>query len=86
MMTTVVVIVSGCGLGIGTCHSHCTQVTGQSASVIRVGVAYVNVRLPRHLKEGLAWPIDRQLQLIINKMLFVTVIPLRIKRIKLFLI
>ena len=42
------------------------------------GVAYVNVHLLRHLKEELAWAIDKQLRLIINKMLFKTVIPLRI--------
>ena len=43
-----------------------------------MGVAYVNVHVSRHLKEELGWAIDKQLQLIINKMLFKTVIPLRI--------
>ena len=42
------------------------------------GVAYVNVCISRHLKEELAWAIDKWLWLIINIMLFKTVIPLRI--------
>ena len=46
--------------------------------VIRVGVAYVNIRISRRLKEELAWAIDKQVQLIIITMLFKTVIPLRI--------
>ena len=41
-----------------------------------VGVEYVNVRVFRHLKEELGWAIDKRFQLIINKMLFKTVIPL----------
>ena len=49
--------------------SSCTQVTRWSASVIRVGVAYMNVHVSRHLKEELSWPIDKQLWLIINTML-----------------
>ena len=44
----------------------------------KVGVAYVNVRISRRLKEELGWAIDKQLRLIINKMLFKTVIPPRI--------
>ena len=44
----------------------------------RVGVAYVNVHVSRRLKEELGWAIDKRLWLIINKMLFKTVIPLRI--------
>ena len=44
----------------------------------KVGVAYVNVRISRRLKEELGWATDKQLRLIINKMLFKTVIPLRI--------
>ena len=40
-------------------------------------MAYVNVRVKRRLKEELAWAIDKQLRLIINKMLFKTIIPLR---------
>ena len=54
------------------------RVTRQSTLVIRVGVAYVNVRIARSLKEELAWAIDKRLQIIINTMLFKTVIPLRI--------
>ena len=42
-----------------------------------VGVAKVNIRVSRHLKEELAWAIDKWLRLIINIMLFKTVIPLR---------
>ena len=42
------------------------------------GVAYVNVHISRRLKEELGWVIDKRLWLIINKMLFKTVIPLRI--------
>ena len=53
-----------------------TQVIRQSASVIRESVAYVNVRLPRRLKEELAWAIDEQLWLT-NTILFKIVIPLR---------
>ena len=45
---------------------------------IRVGVTYMNVRILRHLKEDLAWVIDKQLWLIFNTMLFKIVIPLRI--------
>ena len=44
----------------------------------KVGVAYVNARVSRRLKEELGWAIDKQLRLIINEMLFKTVIPLRI--------
>ena len=43
-----------------------------------MGVAYVNIWVSRHLNEELAWAIDKQLWLIINVMLFETVIPLRI--------
>ena len=50
------------------------------------GVAYVNVHILRLLKEELAWVIDKRLQIIINTILFKTVIPLRIYRIKPFLI
>ena len=34
--------------------SSCTRVARQSTSVIRVSVAYVNVRVSRHLEEELA--------------------------------
>ena len=57
--------------------SRCIQVTRQGASVIKVGVAYVNIRVSRHLKEELAWAIDKWLRIISNKMLIKTVIPLR---------
>ena len=43
-----------------------------------MGVVYVNVHISRGLKEELAWAIDKQLQLIINTLLFKIVIPLRI--------
>ena len=46
--------------------------------MIRVCVAYMNVRVLRCLKEELVWVLDKRLQLIINKMVFKTVIPLRI--------
>ena len=42
-----------------------------------VDVAYMGVHILRHLKEELAWAIDKQLQVISNIMLFKTVIPLR---------
>ena len=41
------------------------------------GVACVNVRISKHLKEGLAWAIDKQIWVISNKMWFKMVIPLR---------
>ena len=37
-------------------------------------MAYVNVRVSRHLKEELSWAIDKRLRLIIIEMLFKTVI------------
>ena len=40
-------------------------------------MAYVNVHELRHLKEELVWATDKRLQVISNKMLFKTVIPLR---------
>ena len=52
--------------------------------VIKVGVAYVKVHVSRHLKQELAWAIDKRLLVISNIMLFETVIPLRIYRTKLF--
>ena len=57
--------------------SSCTRVTRRSASVIKVGVAYLNIHISTHLKEELVWIIDKQLQVIRNKMLFKTVVPLR---------
>ena len=50
----------------------------QSALVVRVGVAYINVHVLRCLKEELSWAVDKWLQLIINTMSFKTVILLRI--------
>ena len=55
----------------------CTSVTRRSASVIKEGVAYVNVRVSRRLKDELAWVIDKRLQPISNIMVFKTFIPLR---------
>ena len=52
--------------------SSCTRVKRQCTSVIKVGVVYV------------AGAVDKWLQVISNTMLFKTVIPLRIKIIKLF--
>ena len=40
-------------------------------------MAYMNVHILRHLKEELAWAVDKQFQVTINKILFKTVIPLR---------
>ena len=57
--------------------SSCTSVTRRSASVIKVGMAYVNIRVSRRLKEELAWGIDKRLRVISNKMLFKTVVPQR---------
>ena len=41
------------------------------------GVAYVNVCVSRHLKEELAWAIDKRFRVVSYKMLFKTVTPLR---------
>ena len=41
-------------------------------------LAYMNVHALGHLKEGLAWAIDKQLWVISNVMLFKTVIPRKI--------
>ena len=49
----------------------------RSTSVIKVGVVYMNICVLRHLKEELAWVIDKRLRVISNKMLFKTVIPLK---------
>ena len=48
-------------------------VTRWNPSVIKVGVAYVGVHILRHLKEDLAWAVDKQVQVITvynNIMLF----------------
>ena len=42
------------------------------------GTLYVNVRVSRRLKEELSWAADKRLRLIINTLLFKTVIPVRI--------
>ena len=55
-------------------NSSCTRATRQSASVIRVGVTYMNICVSRCLKEELSWAIDKWLRLIINTVLFITVI------------
>ena len=36
------------------------------ASVIKVGVVDVDVRVSRHLKEELAWAVDKRLRIIIT--------------------
>ena len=42
-----------------------------------MGVAYVNVRVSKHVKEELVWAIDKRRQVISNKILIKIVIPLR---------
>ena len=44
-----------------------------------MGVAYMNIRVSKLLKEELAWAIDQGLRIISNKMLFTIVIPLKTK-------
>ena len=59
------------------CNSHqkqLTRVTRQCTSVIKMSVACMNVRVSRHLKQELAWAIDKWLRVISNPMLFKTVI------------
>ena len=58
-------------LNAGSC------VTRQSAPVIKVGVAYMNVRISKNLKEELAWATYKRLRVVSNKMVFKTVILLR---------
>ena len=55
--------------------SSCTRATRQSFSVIKVGVVYMNVHVSRHLKEELAWVINKWLRVISNKMLFKAAVP-----------
>ena len=55
---------------------HVTVVKSSCTQVIKVGVAYVNICILRHLKEELTWAIDKPLQVISNKVVFKTVIPL----------
>ena len=47
-------------------------------------MAYGNVRVSRLLKKELAWAIDKWLLVISNTVLFKTVMPPRIQRVKLF--
>ena len=44
--------------------------TRRSASVIKVGVVDVDVRISSHLKEELTWAIDKRLSVISTIMLF----------------
>ena len=53
--------------------SSCTRVGRRRTSVIKVGVAYMNAHVSRHLKEELAWAIDKRLWVTSNKMVFKTV-------------
>ena len=48
----------------------CSEVTRWSASVIKVGVVDVDVRVSSHLKEELAWAVDKRLRVISTIMLF----------------
>ena len=50
--------------------SSCSEVTRWSASVVKVGVVDVDVCVSSHLKEELAWAIDKWLQVISTIMLF----------------
>ena len=47
-------------------------------------MAYVNVHVSRLLKEELAWVIDKWLRIIVNTMLFKTIILLKFYKIKPF--
>ena len=51
--------------------SSCTRVTRWNASVIKVGEAYVNIRISTRLKEELTRVIAKWLWVISNKMLVV---------------
>ena len=42
----------------------------QSASVIKVGVVDVDIRVSSHLKEELAWAVGKRLRVISTIMLF----------------
>ena len=55
------------------CNSHlnsCSEITRQSASVNKVGVVDVDVRVSSHLKEELTWAIGKRLRVISTIMLF----------------
>ena len=47
-----------------------SEVTQRSASVIKVGVVDVDIRVSSHLKEELTWPTDKRLRVISTIMLF----------------
>ena len=48
------------------------------SEIIKVGVAYVNIHVSRHLKQELAWAIDKWFRVISNTLFLKTVIPLRL--------
>ena len=50
----------------------------ESTSVIKVGVAYVNICISRHLTEDLDWAMDKNFGLVAKKCLKQLYIPLRI--------
>ena len=50
--------------------NRCSWVTRRSASVLKVGVVDVEIRILSHLKEELAWAIDKRLWIISTIMLF----------------
>ena len=64
--------------------NNCTQATRRNSLVIKVSVVCTEVGVSRHLKEDLAWAIDKGLQVIGNKMSLQLAIPLRKFRIKPF--
>ena len=51
-------------------YNSCSEVTRRSASVIKVGVVDIDVRVSSHLKEELTWAIDKRLRVISTIMLF----------------
>ena len=48
-------------LHFNTCLNSCSEVTQQSASVIKVGVVDIDVHVLSHLKEALALSVDKRL-------------------------
>ena len=57
--------------------SSCTRVTRKRASVLKVGVAYINIYMSKHLKEELAYAIDKWFHIISFVPLYKMVILLR---------
>ena len=55
----------------------CTQATRRRASVIKLGMVDVDVRISSHLKEKLAWAADKRLRVISTKILFIAKCHLR---------